>query len=226
MCAMMNLPRAERDVDRVKTHLGRIFEKSSISRRMTAAQIDDSEFGDETSFTLVRFLFASVAAFSRVTPGDRKFVRAEIERRRLATQKIAAVCRLWKKDRLPQYLWSAFIDSIWSEISAERALVKIAERKRGRPPYRAFGKLIEMLAQNYQKATGRKPVVKFEPTKVKHCYSGPFADLIEEVHSQAMEVWKASGFKPTQLPTPNNQEARLDYARKALQPGRSKPKVI
>jgi len=195
---------------------------------MAAVQIDDPEFGDETAFALIRFLLASVAALNRVTPADRKLARAEIKRRRLATRKIAAVCQLWKKDRLPQYLWNALIDSIWNEISSERALVKITKPSQGRPQHRAFRKLIEMLAQNYQRTTGRKPLVKFNiaPVKVKRRYSGPFADLVEVVHSQAMEVWKASGFKPGQLPAPNNLEARLDSARKALQPGRSKLKVI
>jgi len=216
---MIKLSPAEREAERLKPHLGMFFQESGIARLKAAAKMDkdDPAFREGTSYSLVRFLVASIAALHRVTLADQKLTQTDVKRRRAVTRKIAAICRLWeKKEELPDYLWRAFLISIWHEASAERALAKITGRKRGRPQFWAFGRLIEMLADNYRRATSRPAIVKFNnaPTKQKERYSGPFSELIEEAYSQVLAAWEASGFKVAQLPAPSNRDARLDYARK------------
>ena len=214
---MMKTEPANRDVERLKPHLKMAFESSRVRRREAVIKLinPDPEFQEGTSKALFYFLIASIAAAHRGTPADRAMTARGVNRRRAATRKIAAACRLWEQDDPPDDLFRALLISIWHEIVAERDLAKIKTLNRGRPPYRAFNKFIRTLAQQYKRATGQSAIIKLNNSRDQR-YSGPFADLLEEIYSQANEIWKSSGFE-MRLATPTSKEAQLDYARKALQ---------
>lgn len=220
---MMKVLPAKRDVERLQPCLKMILESSNVSQREVAAKLKnpDPTFQEGTSKALFDFLFASIAAAHRTSPADRKFTMLEVKRRRAATRKIAAACRLWKTDDLPDDLWRAYLISIWHENFAERNLARIEKLKVGRPQYRAFDKLVRTLAEHYRRATGQDAIVKFDNAREPRC-SGDFADLIEESYGQAIKVLNASGIR-NRLAAPTDKAARLEYARKVTQRSRIAP---
>ena len=210
---------ADREVQRLKPYLKMVFERSSVKQREAVAKIKkpDPTFQEATSEAIFHFLFGSIAAAHRVTPADRKSMMLKVKLRRAATRKIAAACRLWKSDNLPDDLWRAYLISIWHENLAEQS-ARIEKLKVGRPPYRAFDKLVRTLAEHYERATGQDAIVKFDTAREPRCY-GDFADLIEETYGQAIKVLKASGIR-NRLANPADKAARLDHARKVSQRSR------
>jgi hypothetical protein len=220
---MMKILAAERDVDRLRPYLKTIRKSSNVRQRETAAKLKNANptFQDGTSKALFVFLFASIAAAHRISPSDRKFMVLEVKRRRAATRKIAAACRLWKFGDLPDDLWRAYLVSIWHENLVERNLARIGKPKVGRPQYRAFDKFVRSLAEQYKHATGQDAIVKFDNAREPRC-SGDFADLIEESYRQALKVLHTSGIR-NRLAAPTDKAARLDYARKVAQRTRIAP---
>jgi hypothetical protein len=220
---MMKVEPAKRDLELLKPHFRLVRTNEAYSRWEAAAGLNqpDGKFRDEVAYAVIRFLTGSIAAAHRAMPADRKALEHRLKRDRRAKYLIAQCCRLYGEN-VPSYLEAVLKEAIDREVAVEHAITQLGVFKRGKQPYREFGKLVRSLGVHYRSATNKAPIVKFNNARGagERC-SGHFAELIEAAFAVAKLAWTRSGIKAP-LFSPTSKDQRLDYARKELQPKRAK----
>jgi len=213
---LMKVGSAERDVERLKPHLGLLFSEQAVLRWQTAADLNaaNADFRTEIGQAIVRLVIGSIATSHLVRPRE----RAEIEKQRKATRGIEAACRQYGPrwgSALPE------LEKVLSWSTAEQAALDVAaaqieKLRRGRTPYGAYAKFVRFVGEAYETASNKSAIVKFDNARSadERC-SGPFGDLLEAARGDAAEIHKRAGFA-TGLDGPRDRNARLDYARKEM----------
>ena len=93
---LMKVGPAQRDVERLKPHLGLLSERA-VLRWQSAADLNaaNASFRTEIGQAIVRLVIGSIATSHLVRPRERAEIEKSLQRQRKVTRLIAAACRLY-----------------------------------------------------------------------------------------------------------------------------------
>jgi hypothetical protein len=224
---LMKVQPAERDLEQLKPHLKASLFKDAVPRWQSAANLyfASVEFCDKVFFAIILLLIGSIAANHRVRFHDKSEIKKSLRCEHKAVRRLASACRLYGTGWgcAPREQERALFVSICRVAALENAMDQLKKLREGRPKYQAFEKLVCLVKEAYETASGEPAEVKIDYARpVDGRCSGPFAELLEAARTDADKIWKMAGFK-TILDGPHDRNARLKYANKVMMPVRRAP---
>jgi hypothetical protein len=95
---LMKVGPAQRDVERLKPHLGLLFSEQAVLRWQSAADLHaaNASFRTEIGQAIVRLVIGSIGTSHLVRPRDRAEIEKSLHCQRKVTRLIAVACRLYR----------------------------------------------------------------------------------------------------------------------------------